>query len=52
MKKLYSTPQTKIFHVQIQNALMQVSMSEKEISGEHAGLSKESNSDWGDIWSE
>jgi len=49
MKKIYSTPELQIVHVEVQSPLLNISISEKEISS-HYGLTKEENEDLDDLW--
>ena len=50
MKKIYSTPELQIFNVEIHGSLLQnISVTETEISSEHAGLTKD-DGDWDELW--
>ena len=49
MKKIYSTPELQIVHVEVQSPLLNISIYEKEISDNY-GLTKEENEDLDDLW--
>lgn len=55
-KKAYTPPQTQTFNVEVQAPLLQLSISNKEISSEHAGFVKSDRSSrssynvWDDDW--
>ena len=50
MKKTYITPHIQVFEVETRNALLQMSISEKEISGNYGLVKEDSTNEWGDIW--
>jgi len=49
--KAYITPRIRIFNAEMEDALLTMSIYEKEIDDNY-GLAKESNDDWDDIWDE
>ena len=46
MKKTYIQPNVEVMNVKVQESLLQVSINNKEINGNHAGLSREDQG-WG-----
>ena len=48
MKKTYIQPNVEVMNVKVQESLLQVSINNKEINGNNAGLSRE-NQGW-DLW--
>ena len=51
MKNSYITPQIQISCAEVEDALLTISISDKEIDNNY-GLAKESKDDWGEIWDE
>ena len=51
LKNSYITPQIRVSIAEVEEALLTISISDKEID-DNCGLVKESKDDWGEIWDE
>ena len=50
MKKAYTIPHIQVFDVETRNALLQMSLSEKEISDNYGLVKENSTGEWANIW--